>query len=276
MVHALIGAAVALAVAIPAAVFMSRRVLARTLQLEKRARNAERLAHVGQLAGGLAHEIKNPLSTVNINLQLLEEDWANDGTPEGRRLRSKIEVLRREVHRLEEILSDFLRFAKEPELQLTTCDVNELVGEVLDFVGPEAQAQGIQIRRGFSPNLPPCALDVDLMKQALLNLIINAQQAMPGGGELMVRTSSGPDGVQISVTDTGVGIPAEEQERIFQVYYSTKKNGTGLGLPTARRIIEDHRGELRVESEVGKGTHFQILLPQPDAPALASEHEKTG
>jgi len=273
MVHALIGAAVALAVAVPVAVFMSRRALARTLQLEKRARNAERLAHVGQLAGGLAHEIKNPLSTVNINLQLLEEDWAHDDTPEGRRLRSKIEVLRREVHRLEEILSDFLRFAKEPELQFTICDVNELVGEVLDFVGPEAQAQGVQIRRGFSPDLPQCALDVDLMKQALLNLIINAQQAMPEGGELMVRTALAQDGVQIRVIDTGIGIPPEELDRVFQVYYSTKKSGTGLGLPTARRIIEDHGGELRVESEVGKGTSFQIVLPQADAATAATQQD---
>ncbi len=268
MLHALIGAAAALAVAAPIAVLLSRRMLARSIELEKRAREAERLAHVGRLAGGLAHEIKNPLSTININLQLLEEDWARVDTPEGRRLRSKIQLLRREVRRLEEILSDFLRFAREPELQRQPCDVNELVGDVLDFIGPEAHSQGIQVRRAFAPDLPLCLLDADLMKQALLNLFVNAQQAMPDGGELMVRTARTRDGVRVDITDTGVGIPEDEIEKIFQVYYSTKKGGTGLGLPTAQRIIENHGGELRVQSEVGKGTNFQILLPQADPAAL--------
>ena len=271
VIHAIIGAVVALAVAAPIGLLLAKHAMARGLEMEKRARDAERLAHVGRLAGGLAHEIKNPLSTLNINLQLMAEDWEDDDTSDGRRLCSKIGVLRREAKRLEDILNDFLRFAKETQLQPTLCDVSQLVDEVLDFISPEAQSLHIQVRRSLGDNLPPCSLDADLFKQALLNLLINAEQAMPNGGDLMVHVRRRGRRVQIDVTDTGAGIPKDDLDNVFQVYYSTKKGGTGLGLPTARRIVEDHKGELRVQSEVGKGTNFQVLLPFADSPEPAGD-----
>ena len=268
MIQAFIGALVTLAVAIPASVIVARRIMWRSHEAADRARKAERMAHVGQLAGGLAHEIKNPLSTLSINLQLLDEEWGSVDTPEGRRLRAKIEVLMAEVHRLEEILSDFLRFARGPELTPEDCDPNQVVSEVLDFIGPEAQLNHIQVRQSLASDVPRCRLDVDLIKQALLNIIINAQQAMPKGGELMVRTSAADGQVAIDITDTGPGIPEEQLEQVFHIYFSTKKGGTGLGLPTAKRIVEDHDGEMLLQSEVGKGTNFQIRLPVPkDNPA---------
>lgn len=239
--------------------------------MEARAQNSERWAHVGRLAGGLAHEIKNPLSTLNINLQLMDEDWGDLQNSQGRQLKSKIDLLRNEVRRLEEILSDFLRFARDTETNPVECDVNGLMDEVVDFISPEAQALNIQVRKGFAADLPRCKADVDLLKQAMLNIIINAEQAMPDGGELMVRTGRAGRHVTIDITDTGVGIPKDRLEDVFQVYFSTKKGGTGLGLPTARRIIEGHNGQVVVQSEVGKGTNFQVWLPIADTPPSAQQ-----
>jgi len=275
VIQAFIGALVTLAVAIPASVIVARRIMARSHEAADRARKAERMAHVGQLAGGLAHEIKNPLSTLSINLQLLDEEWGSVDTPEGRRLRAKIEVLMAEVHRLEEILSDFLRFARGPELTPKDCDPNQVVSEVLDFIGPEAQLNHIQVRQSLAPDVPRCRLDVDLIKQALLNIIINAQQAMPEGGELMVRTSAANGQVAIDITDTGPGIPEDQIEQVFHIYFSTKKGGTGLGLPTAKRIVEDHDGEMLLQSEVGKGTNCQIRLPVPTSDPVPPEPPPT-
>jgi len=266
MFNALLGALVALAVAIPASICLARRAVARTRALETQARNAERWAHIGKLAGGLAHEIKNPLSTLNMNLQLMEEDWGDMESADGRQLRSRIDMLRKEVRRLEEILNDFLRFARGPEIDLVQCDLNTLLDEVVDFIAPEALSQEVHVRKSYADDLPACRLDVDLMKQALLNLIINAEQAMPEGGELMVRTTRNGAHMTVDITDTGVGIPEDKLEEVFQVYVSTKKGGTGLGLPTARRIIEDHGGRISVQSEVGKGTNFQVQLPIPEEP----------
>ena len=237
--------------------------------MSERARGSERLAHIGRLAGGLAHEIKNPLSTVSINLQLIEEEWRGDDSSKGRRLRSKIELLRKEVKRLEDILSDFLRFARGDDIEPTKTDVNQIVDEVVDFIAPEAQSQQIQIRKSYASGLPMCWIDAKLFKQALLNIIINAQQAMPDGGELMVRTSLQGHDVVIDITDTGAGIAPEHRDKVFHVYYSTKKGGTGLGLATVQRIVEDHDGEVRLQSEVGKGTNVSIRMPIADGPPPA-------
>ena len=237
------------------------RRLRRMRDVERRARDAGRLATLGALAGGLAHEIKNPLSTLSINLQLLEEDLQRAGEHAGGKCLARIATLRREVRRLEEVLEDFLRYARPHELKLVPADVNRLLDEMLDFVSPEATQSGVRISRGFAPGLPPVRIDAAVLKQAFLNIVINAKQAMPTGGELMVRTRPARKGIEIDFIDTGVGIPAENLPRIWDVYFSTKQKGTGLGLPTARRIIEEHGGTVRVHSEVGKGTCFTVFLP---------------
>ena len=262
IIYFLAGFAAAAVLLLPLWGYYKQRRLARLRAMEERAKQAERLAYVGTLAGGLAHEIKNPLSTLQLNLQLLEEEWQNPQTPRESRLLKKIEVLRNETKRLEEALNDFLRFAKGERPQFGECDVNAVVDEVASFVEPEATLGNIRIRRSLDPAAPRCPADANLLRQALLNLMINARQAMPKGGELMIATRDEQDGVTVEITDTGDGIAPEHMGKIFQAYYSTKKAGSGLGLATTKRIIEEHDGTIRVHSEVGKGTRFTIRLPK--------------
>jgi signal transduction histidine kinase len=230
---------------------------------EIRARERSRLEFLGSLAAGLAHEIKNPLSTMTINLQLMKEDWQNGETPREKKSLAKIEVLQREVKRLEEVLNDFLRFARGPKLKLRDVDVNGVLREMIDFIGPEAARRHVHVKCAFDETIGPVRMDRNLVKQALLNVILNAQQAMEeSGGELIVTTRCDDERAFIDVIDTGCGIAADNLERIFQVYYSTKRTGTGLGLPTARRYVEEHDGTIEVQSEVGRGTRVTIALPR--------------
>lgn len=261
MIQYLIGAAVSILIFIPMAFFYVRKAIEKTKNLEKRAINSERLAFIGTLAGGLAHEIKNPLSTLNIYIQLLQEELESMTGENSKRVYMKTQVLQKEVQRLEQILNDFLRFARGQKLELKDHDMNEILDEVADFVTPEIKQKKILILKSYDADLPQCRLDSNLIKQAILNIIINAEQAMENGGELMIRTSKDKKYIQIDITDTGPGIPKDIIDKIFQVYFSTKKTGTGLGLPTAKRIIEDHRGTISVQSEEGKGTNFSIKLP---------------
>ncbi|GIW88439.1 MAG: two-component sensor histidine kinase [Isosphaeraceae bacterium] len=218
-------------------------------------------AEIAQLAGGLAHEIRNPLSTMRMNLDLLAEEFAHPETPRDHRVLRKIERVRRESHRLESILESFLRFARIQQIQTAPADLNALVEEVRDFCDGQGTAQGIVSRAIYEPGLPPVCLDQDLIKQALLNLILNAQLAMPDGGELILRTRRDDHAAIIDVIDTGTGIPAEILPRIFDAFFSTRPGGSGLGLPTTRKIIEAHGGSIDVESEPGRGTRFTIRLP---------------
>ncbi len=229
--------------------------------LEEQIRKAESLAFVGTLAGGLAHEIRNPLSTVNINLQLLKEDWADPVTSKEQRSVKRIDTLLRETNRLERVVSDFLRFAGRYQLNREPHSVNAVLEELLDFYGPEARQRKIVVRTELDPSVPPVPVDAGLLKQALVNVIKNAQDAMPGGGELTVRTAKNRRFAHIEVADTGSGIAPEHRDKIFEVYFTTKPNGSGLGLSTTKRIVEEHSGEIAVESEAGKGTRVQLSLP---------------
>jgi signal transduction histidine kinase len=245
-----------------------RRTLNDARRMRRRASGQEHLAQVGKLVGGLAHEIKNPLSTIHLNLTLLNEDLREYDDEEHQRLSRRLERVNQEAERLQGILEDFLRFAGNVELQLRTEDLNSLVGELADFFAPQAEAAHVLLRTSLSDTPVRCRIDVNLIKQAVLNLMINAVQAMTDGGELMLHVrSEGEQGV-IEVVDTGPGIPEEARAKIFDIYYSTKKDGSGLGLPTTRRIIHEHHGHLNVESEEGCGTRFRIELPRADdAPA---------
>jgi signal transduction histidine kinase len=257
-----------------------RRRLARVRSAERRARTAERLAEVGSMTSGLAHEIKNPLSTIGLNAQLLSEA-IEDGVSDGElrtRLTNRVRTLRRETERLKGILSDFLDYAGELRLHPERVDVNALVGELIDFYAPEAERAGVRLRADLAPGAIHARLDTRLIKQALLNLMLNAVQAMSGvraasggptvgatAGELILRTQTlveeGREVVKIHVIDTGPGITPENRSRIFEPYFTTKSGGTGLGLPTARRAIEGHAGRLDLYSEPGRGTDFTIVLP---------------
>lgn len=233
-------------------------------RLARRAREAERLAELGTLTGGLAHEIKNPLSTVQLNLQLLEEDL-DPMDPHQQRVIHRLQTVQRETGRLREILDDFLRYAGKIELDKKPTDVNELLEELADFFSPQAQSQAVQLRLRKSDEQLIAPLDSKLLKQAVLNLMINALQAMPGGGELILSASRLDGEARIDVIDTGGGIPPEALRNIFDAYYSTKKSGTGLGLAISQRIAREHGGSISVKSDLGKGSDFTVHLPVKSA-----------
>lgn len=221
---------------------------------------------MGKLTGQLAHEIKNPLSTIKINLKLIAEDLGDlsggisDEKRSERALR-KINVIQKEADRLDQILDDFLRYADKTELQLARVDINELVSDMVDFYSPQAHSYSITIRLGLCNKPLVGRFDTDMLKQVMLNLFINAQQAMKDGGELIVRTDRHDNDAVIEVSDTGSGIDPDKLPFIFDAYYSSRPQGSGLGLPTAKKIVEAHNGTLNVNSEPGKGTSFIIRLP---------------
>jgi signal transduction histidine kinase len=238
-------------------VWAYRRVVA----LQVRARAAERLAELGTLTGGLAHEIKNPLSTVQLNLQLLEEDL-DPKDEHQQRVIHRLHTVQRETGRMRETLDDFLRYAGKMELDRKPTDLNGLLEELVDFFMPQAQLQKVQIRVRKSEGELIAPIDARLIKQAVLNLMINAVQAMGnGGGELILSAARADGQARIDVIDTGPGIAAEALPNIFNAYYSTKKSGTGLGLAISQRIVHEHGGAITVESELGKGSDFRLSVP---------------
>jgi two-component system, NtrC family, sensor histidine kinase HydH len=241
------------------------------LDVERRLR--AQYAEISQLAGGLAHEIRNPLSTLQLNLQLLAEDLQDPESPRERRALQRVERLQHEIDRLQGILENFLRFARIQDLSLRPADLNEIVEELRDFYEPHAATKSIVIRTHLAGDLPRVALEADLFKQALLNLVLNAQHAMPSGGELMLTTRlDGPSWVVLDVTDTGVGMTSEVLGRIFEAFFSTRSGGSGLGLPTTRKIVEAHGGTIHVRSEPGKGSQFSIRLPVRERYPDAEDH----
>ena len=242
-------------------VWLTRRWGVYTSPARKTVSRDEQFAELARLAGGLAHEIRNPLSTINVNLKLLAEDLDRYEDEDHRRWLRRLRGVEDETDRLRVILDDFLRFAGKYELVLVETDLRRVVDELVDFFTPQAEAVHVLLRAALPANEVRCRVDVKLIKQALLNLMINAVQATREGGELLIRMEPGRGEVTIAVTDTGTGIAPDDLSRIFQVYYSTKKGGTGLGLPTTRRIIREHGGSVQVHSEPGKGTRFVITLP---------------
>ena len=243
------------------ALWISRRAWRSARKLSARAKGQEQLVELGQLAGGLAHELKNPLSTINLNIKLLAEDLAHHDDDLHRRWLNRLLSVQKEASRLREILEDFLRYAGKYELQLAVVDLRRVISELSDFFTPQAEAAHVLMRIQLPEAPVRCNIDGNLIKQALLNLMINATQAMDSGGELLIRLSEQRGRAVIEVIDTGPGIPPEQIGQIFQVYYSTKKAGSGLGLPTTRRIIREHEGTIHVESQFGMGTRFILSLP---------------
>jgi signal transduction histidine kinase len=261
VVWLLVGAVLSAPVWIALTAYAGRRLWRATRRLSAKTRGKERFIELGHLVGGLAHEVKNPLSTINVNLKLLAEDLSRHGDEEHRRLAARVDRVRAESARIREILDDFLRFAGKCELAPIDADLRELVEELLDFFAPQAEAANVVLRSSLPDGPLPARVDVNLLKQALLNLMINAVQAMGDGGELLVRLTSQRGRAVMEVIDTGPGIPPEVLPRVFDAYYSTKPGGSGLGLPTTNRIVREHGGEIVVESEVGKGTRFVLKLP---------------
>ena len=249
-----------------------RRILrageSRARHAERRAAEAERLAELGAMTSGLAHEIKNPLSTVGLNAQLIDEGICELDLPKEQTapLVRRVEALGREADRLRTILTDFLQFAGQIRLDPQDMDIVGVLEELLDFFHPQADARGVVLRADLPPRAVMVSIDEGLIKQAVLNLMLNAVQAMDARDskvkELIIRLEDDNDECRIHVIDTGPGIPEDMRESIFHPYVSGSRGGTGLGLPTSRRIIDEHGGQLSLEVLDGKGSDFIIHIPK--------------
>ncbi|MFM7206693.1 MAG: two-component system sensor histidine kinase NtrB [Planctomycetaceae bacterium] len=230
---------------------------------------AETYAEFAALVGGLAHEIRNPLSTIRLTMELLAEDFENTDSDSptkqrDRRAKAKIDLVRQECDRLQKLLGDFLDFARQESLTLEPGSLNAEIEQLLDFFAVRAQEAGVEVVRYLDPELPAVRLDRETLRSAVLNLLINAVQAMEGtGGQLVVRTRPAGLGVLLELIDTGPGMDAETLGKVFGAFYTTKQGGSGLGLPTARKIVEAHGGTIDVESAPGRGTKVTIWLPAP-------------
>lgn len=256
---------------LPLLLVLLRRAVHRAREAEGEARHSQRLSELGSMTSGLAHEIRNPLSTVGLNAQLLHEDLASlDMEQEERdRLMHRVDALAREVDRLGHILGDFLDFAGRVKLDPHRCDLRTIVEELVDFYHPQCDQAGVVLRVQVPDGPVHVHVDEGLLKQALLNLLINATQIMEREaagatgevGELMLRVDVDAESAWVHVIDTGPGIAEEDLESIFHPYVSKRKGGTGLGLPTARRIVEEHGGRLKVQSVPGEGSDFVLMLP---------------
>jgi len=231
---------------------------------EQNRRLLEQNTEIAQLAGALAHEIKNPLSVIRMNMDLLAEDFGEPSDQRERRALSKVEVVQSQCVRLQNLLDDFLRFARVQNLHLEPGSLNDTVERVLCFVEPQGQQNGIEIIRYLDADLPGIQLDAEMLYSALLNLVLNATQAMEEeGGTLTVRSRLVRDGVALDLIDTGCGMNQQTALHMFEAFYTTKDGGSGLGLPTARRIVEGHGGRIDVQSELGRGTQFTLSFPMP-------------
>ncbi|MBU3728326.1 MAG: HAMP domain-containing histidine kinase [Phycisphaerales bacterium] len=261
MTHQAIAFALGAAVAALLSYAALRKRETRARLAERTSIEATRRGEMVDMANGLAHEIRNPLSTVALNAQLLREDILDAPLTEGdsARLVRRVDALAREAARLKDILEDFLRFAGRMQLDAQPTDLRELVAELADFFTPQAQASGVIIRVQ-SPDAPVMQdVDAALLKQAMLNLMINAVQALEqvpaASRELILRLE--PSGT-VHVIDTGPGVAADRVSEIFRPYISTKKGGTGLGLPVANRIVQEHGGRIVVYPAPGRGADFAI------------------
>ncbi len=218
---------------------------------------------LAELAGSLAHEIKNPLAVIRMNMDLLAEDLADAETPRERRARSKIDTVHDQCTRLEGLLNDFLKFARVRSLDLVPGNLNEQVESVLRLFDVQTRESGIRILPHLDRELPSVLLDRETLRAALVNLVKNAIEAMPGGGALTLITRITSNGVALDLIDTGSGMDETTALHMFEAFYSTKDGGSGLGLPTARKIIEAHGGRISVQSDVGRGTKFTLEFPTP-------------
>lgn len=228
------------------------------LNLRRQLDVSQRLSALNSLTGGVAHEIKNPLNSIGLHLEILE---ARLGAAEPE-VADELRILREETRRLDRVVKTFLNFTKPVELKLAPVDLVSLLDGLMQFLAPEATLRNVQL--SLSGAVPEAVFrgDADLLKQAFLNLLRNGLEAMPEGGPLTVRIA--PDGANwlVSIADSGVGIPPESRTRIFQLYFTTKTQGTGIGLAVTYRVVQLHNGSIEFESAAGNGTTFLLRFPR--------------
>jgi PAS domain S-box-containing protein len=237
------------------------RDVTETRQRAESAIESEKLSAITLLAAGVAHEIGNPLNSLNIHLQLMERELRKLPATQGEQLREDLRVARDEIARLDQIINQFLRAIRpsQPELQPTT--VNEVIAETLALMEREIGDRDILVEQELGEDLPRILLDRAQLKQAFYNIIKNALQAMRSGGILRIRTEADDTHITISFIDSGHGIAPEQIGQLFEPYFTTKGNGTGLGLMIVQRIVREHGGSIEVESDKDRGTTFRVKLP---------------
>jgi PAS domain S-box-containing protein len=225
-------------------------------------RVSERLAALGRITAGVAHEVKNPLNSMRLWLENLKESLSFDGFYDGDGpSRQAVQVLDKEIDRLDQVVKRFLDFTRPMDVRLEATQLAELLQEVLEVAKPQLQQSNIQIAQLLPIDVPEVYVDRALLKQAVLNLVLNASEAMPDGGQLRMVLSRRGEMAEITVGDTGNGIPPENQQKIFQLFFTTRPGGSGIGLASAFRIVQLHNGSIDFTSEVGRGTTFRIELP---------------
>ena len=221
---------------------------------------SRKLAALGRLFAGVTHEVKNPLNAMTIHLELLRGKLAKSGGPED--VMKHVEVIAAEIKRLDEVVVNFLKFTRPEELKLEPVDLERMITHVARTVEPEAKGHGVAVKVDVPATLPHVNGDASMLGQVFMNLAVNAVQAMPNGGTLRFDARPAGRRVRIDVVDTGQGISPENLARIFDLYFTTKKKGSGIGLSMVYRIIQLHDGEVEVSSTPGAGTQFRIFLPQ--------------
>ncbi len=230
---------------------------------EGQLRRAESLASLTTLAAGVAHEIKNPLGSISIHIQLIKRALKARSRPDIASVNRHLGVVDEEIERLNKIVVDFLFAVRPMDIQLILSDPRDLMREVAELMRYEAEKNDVELVVEIPDKIPLIPLDKRYLKQAVLNLVSNALAAMPEGGKLVLAVSGDDNEVKLRVEDTGVGIPEDKLSKIFEPYYSTKENGTGLGLTITFKIVKEHSGEIAVSSKPSQGTIFTITLPVP-------------
>jgi signal transduction histidine kinase len=233
------------------------------VERESREEQASRLAYVGTLASGLAHEIRSPLNAVKLNLDLLREDVDAVAEVKREEFKKRLELIAREVDGLQDLLTEFLTFAKPPSMELLPTDLNQMLVDMEQFIAPACKQRHIQIVKDFQKELYPVPLDQNQFgRGVIINLLTNAMEAIKTHGTITLRTRENQDNIEIHVEDDGGGVDPPNEGRIFELFFSTKDHGTGLGLAIARRIVQEHGGELILQNHFKRGATFIIRLPK--------------
>jgi PAS domain S-box-containing protein len=219
---------------------------------------SERLAALGRITAGVAHEVKNPLNSMRLWLENLKESLPSDADANSHQA---VQVLDKEIDRLDAVVKRFLDFTRPMEIKLEQTQLSQLLGEVLEVARPQLQKANVEMKQSLSDDVPEVFVDRDLLKQAVLNLVLNAVEAMPGGGQIRLELTRRAEMAEITVGDTGKGIPAENRQKIFQLFFTTRPGGSGIGLASTFRIVQLLNGSIDFTSEVGRGTTFRIELP---------------
>jgi PAS domain S-box-containing protein len=241
-------------------------------RLEEEKLRAERLATVGAMSAVLAHEIRNPLGSIKLNLQLLAEliaEWRNGSTTSGEEVQQLFRPISSELERIRRVTDNYLLFARLPHAQHKEVSLNEILDRGLRLMKPTFEQGKVQVSLALDSACPKVFGDVEQLWQAFLNLIRNALEAMPGGGNLTIRTTHSPDEVEVAITDSGIGVNEHQRTRLFEPFFTTKSTGTGLGLALVQQIVREHGGCISCRSALGQGTSFEISLPPAEKHSLS-------